>query len=45
MIPIIEEISMRLAKLRLADGSIRAAIVEDDGRLRLLDLLNLGFDS
>lgn len=29
---------MRLAKLRLADGSSRVAIVEDDGRLRLLDL-------
>lgn len=32
---------MRLAKLRLADGSMRVAIVEDDGRLRLLDLLQV----
>ncbi len=32
---------MRLAKLRLADGSIRVAIAEDDARLRLLDLLQV----
>ncbi len=32
---------MRLAKLRLADGSIRVAIVEEDGRLRLLDMLQV----
>ena len=32
---------MRLAKLRLADGSIRAAVVEDDGRLHLLDMLQV----
>ena len=29
---------MRLAKLRLADGSIRVALVENDDRIRLLDL-------
>lgn len=29
---------MRLAKLRLADGSNRVAMVEDDGQFRLLDL-------
>lgn len=29
---------MRLAKLKLADDSVRVAIVEDDGRLRVLDL-------
>ena len=28
---------MRLAKLKLADGSIRVALVEDDGRFRVLD--------
>ena len=32
---------MRLAKLRLADGSIRVAIAEDDDKLRLLDLLQV----
>ena len=32
---------MRLAKLRLADGSTAVAMVEDDGRLRLLDLLQV----
>jgi len=32
---------MRLAKLRLADGSIRVAVVENDDRLRLLDLLQV----
>lgn len=32
---------MRLAKVRLADGSIRVAIVEEDGRLHLLDLLQV----
>jgi len=32
---------MRLAKLKLADGSTRVAIVEDDGRFRLLDLLQV----
>ena len=31
-------IVMRLAKLRLADGSNRVAVVEDDGQFRLLDL-------
>lgn len=29
---------MRLAKLRLADGSYRPSLVEDDGRLRPLDM-------
>ncbi len=29
---------MRLAKLKLADCSIRVAVVEDDGRLRVLDM-------
>jgi 2-dehydro-3-deoxy-D-arabinonate dehydratase len=29
---------MRLAKLRLADGSIRVALVEDGGQFRVLDL-------
>lgn len=32
---------MRLAKLRLTDGSIRAAAVEQDGHFRLLDLLQV----
>jgi 2-dehydro-3-deoxy-D-arabinonate dehydratase len=32
---------MRLAKLRLANGSIRVAIVENDGQLQLLDLLQV----
>ena len=32
---------MRLAKLRLADGSMRVAIAEDGDRLRLLDLLQV----
>jgi 2-dehydro-3-deoxy-D-arabinonate dehydratase len=32
---------MRLAKLKLADGSIRVALVEDDGRLRVLDMLQV----
>lgn len=32
---------MRLAKLRLADGSTRAAVWQDDNRLRLLDLLQM----
>ena len=32
---------MRLAKLRLADNSIRVAIVEEDGRFRLLDLFQV----
>ena len=29
---------MRLAKLKLADNSVRVARVEDDGRFRVLDL-------
>ncbi len=32
---------MRLAKLRLADCSLRVALVEDDGQFRLLDLLQV----
>ena len=32
---------MRLAKLRLADCSLRVAMVEDDGQFRLLDLLQV----
>jgi 2-dehydro-3-deoxy-D-arabinonate dehydratase len=32
---------MRLAKIRLADGSTHAAVWEDDNRLRLLDLLQM----
>lgn len=32
---------MRLAKLRLADNSIRVAIVEENGSFRLLDLLQV----
>lgn len=32
---------MRLAKIRLADGSTQAAVWEDDNRLRLLDLLQM----
>ena len=32
---------MRLAKLRLSDGSIRVAIVEENGQFRLLDLLQV----
>lgn len=32
---------MRLAKLKLADSSIRLAIVEDDGRLRVLDVMQV----
>ena len=32
---------MRLAKLKLADNSIRVAIVEDDGRLRVFDMLQV----
>lgn len=32
---------MRLAKISLADNSVRVAIVEDDGRLRLLDLFQV----
>lgn len=32
---------MRLAKLKLADNSIRVAIVEEDGRLRVLDMLQV----
>jgi 2-dehydro-3-deoxy-D-arabinonate dehydratase len=32
---------MRLAKLRLGDGSTRVAIVEDDGKYQLLDLTQL----
>lgn len=36
-----KEMIMRLARLRLADCSIRVAIVEEDGRFRLLDFLQL----
>lgn len=32
---------MRLAKLKLADGSIRVSLVEDDGKLRVLDMLQV----
>jgi 2-dehydro-3-deoxy-D-arabinonate dehydratase len=32
---------MRLAKIRLADGSVRVAIVEENGGLRVLDLLQV----
>lgn len=32
---------MRLAKLRLADGTVRVAIVENEDRLRVLDLLQV----
>jgi 2-dehydro-3-deoxy-D-arabinonate dehydratase len=32
---------MRLAKLKLADDSIRVALVEDDGRLKVLDMLQV----
>lgn len=32
---------MRLAKLKLADESIRVALVEDDGRLKVLDMLQV----
>lgn len=32
---------MRLARLKLADGSTRVALVEEDGRFRLLDLMQV----
>jgi 2-dehydro-3-deoxy-D-arabinonate dehydratase len=32
---------MRLAKLKLADSSIRVSLVEDDGKLRVLDMLQV----
>jgi 2-dehydro-3-deoxy-D-arabinonate dehydratase len=32
---------MRLAKLKLADSTIRVSLVEDDGKLRVLDMLQV----